>query len=153
MENSFLMNYLYLQIQLSCLPCRGRVHTSRTEGKMRETSLANLPSYLFGFDRVVKTVISDGIAVSSLPVEPLFGQLNPPTLLRRPFLGHSETHPVQRLPGSNEKTSWMEFFWFIGEAQVVVSSSGWWNLSLLLLALSLGHLAEPVAELPAQKAV
>ena len=46
----------------------------------------------------------------------------------------------------------MEFFWFIGEAQVVVSSSGWWNLSLLLLALSLGHLAEPVAELPAQKA-
>ena len=47
----------------------------------------------------------------------------------------------------------MEFFWFIGEAQVVVSSSGWWNSSLLLLALSLGHLAEPVAELPAQKAV
>merc|ERR1711972_584631 len=51
-------------------------------------------------------------------------------------------------PG-NEKTSWMEFFWFIGEAQVVVSSSGWWNLSLLLLALSLGHLAEAIAELPA----
>ena len=42
----------------------------------------------------------------------------------------------------------MEFFWFIGEAQVVVSSSGWWNLSLLLLALSLGHLTESVPELP-----
>merc|ERR1712107_894203 len=41
------------------------------------------------------------------------------------------------------------FFWFIGEAQVVVSSSGWWKSSLLLLALSLGHLAEPVADLPA----
>merc|ERR1712012_1145603 len=56
---------------------------------------------------------------------------------------------VQRLPGSNQKTSWMEFFWFIGEAQVVVSSSGWWNLGLFLLALSPCHLAEPVAELPA----
>ena len=33
MENSFHMNYLYLRIQLSCLPCRGRVHTSQTEGK------------------------------------------------------------------------------------------------------------------------
>ena len=81
MEDCFLRNYLYLRIQLSYLPCRGRVHTSQTEGEMRETILENLLSYLFGFDRVVKTVISDGIAVSSLPVEPLFGQLNPPTLL------------------------------------------------------------------------
>ena len=104
--------------------------------------------YLLWTNWVVKTMIRNGVAMCSLSVESLFGQLNPPTLLRRPFLGHSETWNMFSIPPKVSKRPgccW-NFLVYWRRGQVVVTHE--WHLCLLLLALGLSHLTEAVAELP-----